>query len=164
LIRALGYIATICPDSAPGCDDPIYLERMKKLGCFYLQKADHSLLDHSPAFLEQMLMATGKVAFAGIPINELRPPYTPYALTGELKVYFEPWVKSRRKMTRLLKGYDFVPNGRPFNEMNQGTYVAFIQLPIDYVQGTNARIERLMHLPEVADVEMSENGYLIIYE
>ncbi len=164
LIIALGYIATICPDSAPGCDDPIYLERMKNLRCFYLQKADHSLLDHSPAFLEQMLMATGKVAFVGIPINELLPPYTPYAVTGSLKVYFEPWVKSRRKIMRLLKNNDIVPDGMPFNEMNQGIYVAFIQLPIDYVQGMNARIERLMHLPEVADVEMSENGYLIIYE
>jgi hypothetical protein len=48
--------------------------------------------------------------------------------------------------------------------MTPRDFTAFIQSPIDYVQGMNACIERLMHLPEVASVEMSENGYLIISE
>jgi hypothetical protein len=165
LIKALGYKSTICPDRALGCDDTLYVKRMKSLGCFYLQKADYSVLDqHSPAFLEKVLLASGKVDFVGIPINPLLPQITPYALSRNLIVHFEPRVQSRRKVVRLLKEYMILPYGKPQKEEPMDNFVAHIQLPIDYIQGMNGRTERLMRLPEVAYVEMEENGYLIFME
>lgn len=163
LIRALGYISTLCPDSTPGCDDTLYVKRMQRLGCFYLQKADYSVFEqHSPVFWEKMLLATGRVDFVGIPLNTLRPPHPPSALSGYLIVHFEPWVKSRRKVIRLLKEYVILPYGSPQLDVGMGYFVAHIQLPIDYIQGMNTRIERLMRLPEVAYVEVEKSGYLIL--